>query len=109
MYAPPHMRSNPLVPKLSAAREEPNPEIDSNPKHRMSSMTRSFTWGLPVMNAKNTEKAAKRESVLVPRERTECAAAYLGQSQLDHSQLGHAQFGLVGQSHLGLSHLTRTT
>ena len=56
MCKPPRKRSNPLEPQLSAAKKEPSPEIDSSPKHRMSSKVRSFTENLPVMGVKIPEK-----------------------------------------------------
>ena len=61
-------RTNKLCPAVKIY-APPRTEIGSGPKHRMSSKARSFTWNFTVTGTKKNQKAAKRESVLVPRER----------------------------------------
>ena len=80
-----------IVTRAFGREEEPNPEIDSSPKHRMSFKARSFTWSLPVTGIQKPRKAAKRESVL-PRERV------VGQ--------GH-EHALFGQGHAAVRWLQK--
>ena len=65
--APPRKRSNPLLPELSAARTPPRNRLESQTLHVFQGQ--KFHVDLGRHGCQKPRKAAKRESVLVPRER----------------------------------------